>query len=357
MWKSDPCCRWAWHNSHLTRKIAKEQRITPVETKPKAGKKRPSRPRASLKDKLSNLHLLLRVPGFARWPLQVRFFSEDVHEKWQTWCATAADWTWSGISITLDNTPPSQLSVEERGQLDSESEEVRKQEDLNKARVSSLGIGYGIMKPHVEKSLQITASEPCLCAVCTQAFEAADSSMLVCSRPDCRAASHMACLARRFLEEEHEAAVLPKIGMCPNCKSVVHWVDMVKELSLRARGPKELGLLFRKPRKPNTRTKKVDNGFSSELMVEEAEDEHRQEDCSDDVEEGPLLAGGLDDNDSLPDDWHNFEDEEDAMSVTSIHSDVSSTIATMSPYQSRPAASRLKVVIEESDWDGAEVLD
>ena len=270
---------------------------------------------------------------------------------------TAADRTWSGISITLDNTPPSQLSVEERGQLDSDSERVRKQENLNKARVSSLGIGYGIMKSRVEKSLQITASEPCLCAVCTQAFEAGDSSMLVCPQPDCRATSHMACLARRFLDEEHEAAVLPKTGICPNCKSVVHWVDMVKELSLRARGAKELSLLFRKPRKNNTRTKKVDNRLFSEVMVEETEDDHHQENCSDEVGEGPLPAGVLDDNDSLPDDWHNFEDEEDAMSVTSTHSDVSSTIASMSPYQSRPAASRLKVVIEESDWDGAEVLD
>ena len=78
---------WAWHNAHLTRHITPDERISFATTRTKTNKtgkvsRRPGRPRTSLTDKLSNLHLLLRVPYFSQWPLEVRFFSEDVYKVW-----------------------------------------------------------------------------------------------------------------------------------------------------------------------------------------------------------------------------------------------------------------------------------
>src|SRR3954463_5640552 len=64
--------RWAWQNTHLTRHIPEPQRLTEARTtvriSPRSGKprKRPARPRISLTDKLSNLHVLLRVKSFER---------------------------------------------------------------------------------------------------------------------------------------------------------------------------------------------------------------------------------------------------------------------------------------------------
>ena len=99
---------WAWHNAHLTRHISPEQRISFAtarsKTKSKTAKTRrkPGRPRSSILDKLSNLHLLLRVPYFSKWPLEVRFFSEDVYHSWQGWCERVDEQVRPGIRIFLD---------------------------------------------------------------------------------------------------------------------------------------------------------------------------------------------------------------------------------------------------------------
>jgi len=356
-------CRWAWHNPHLTRKIAKEQRITPGEKPTKSGRKRPSRPRTSLELKLANLHLLLRAPGFARWPLQVHFFCDDVHQKWQTSCLTATEHIRKGIAIVLNNLPPTESLVDEKNPQDSKEEKARKKEEdipkqaaLNLARISSIDTSYSALRSHVTKSLELSLEGSTSCLVCTQFLEPESPTLLVCPQTDCGATFHVACLARIFLNKEQEVSVLPTSGDCPKCGAELQWIDLVKELSLRTRGAKELDRLLRKPRSRRTRTKNSENGLSSEVVVEETDDDYDDEDRSNEFDEGTIT--GLSGYEaSLPDDWHQPEEGEDAMSVTSIHSTISSTVEPSSPDQPRPGSSRLKAVIEESDWDGAEVLD
>lgn len=267
-------------------------------------------------------------------------------KKWQNLSYIAQGRLRSGIAVTLDDRPPSQFAVEEEHPEDSKDEKSRKRANLNKARLATLDVDYSGMKSHVRKGLDTLASKSSLCAVCSRDFDAEEPTMLVCPKSDCSATSHMSCLARRFIEEQ-EAVVLPTSGPCPTCKTIVHWIDLIKELSLRTRGSKELSQLFKKPRQRKMKTKKDDNGLSFEIVVEETDNDHDDE---------VLPAANVDDE-PLPDDWHRFEDEEDAISVTSLRSDVSSAVEPASPYKSGPAAPRLKLVIEESDWDGAEVLD
>lgn len=356
-------CRWAWHNSHLTRKIAKEERITPAGKPTKPGRKRPSRPRTNLGLKLANLHLLLRAPGFARWPLQVHFFCEDVYEEWQTSCKKATERLREGIEVVMNEIPPSELTAEERNPRGSKEEKARKKEEgipkqaaLNLARISSLDISYNALKCQITQSLELNLEGSTTCGVCDQVLESEDSTLLVCPQPNCGIAFHIACLARTFLDNEQEVSVLPTSGNCPNCSTRLQWIDLVKELSLRTRGAKELDRLLKKPRSRRTRTKNFENELSSQIVVEETDDDDDEEVRSNESDEGKG-PGPIGYEESLPDDWHQPNDDDDAMSATSIHSTISSTHEHSSPHQSRPGSSRLKAVIEESDWDGAEVLD
>jgi hypothetical protein len=57
------------------------------------------------------------------------------------------------------------------------------------------------------------------------------------------------------------------------------------------------------------------------------------------------------------DGWHYQEDDEDTMSVTSTASGVSSCFDAPSPSKKPGSAPRLGILVEDSDWDDAEVLD
>ena len=348
--------RWAWHNAHLTRKIAQAQRITRRETKPKRDGKRPARPRTGLENRLSNLHLLLRVPGFARWPLRLGFFSYDVYEKWQKSCSKATEKLRSGITVMLNYKPPFHLAVEEENLHGSSDEKVWKQADLNKTRIASLDIGYSSLKQHVVKVFHLVTSGITSCAICAQDLSGEEPTLLVCSQPHCCATFHTACLALRFLGEEQNA-VLPISGTCPTCGTVIQWADLVKELSLRRRGIKELNLLFRNPRQRSKNAKKNVDKNLADVVGKQSDDETNDDENDSKVfGEGIVCVSSVDD-DSLPDDWQNFVDEEDADSVTSLSTDTADTFMAISSSQPRVDKPKFKTVIEESDWDGAEILD
>ena len=69
---------WAWQNTHATRHIDADVRDQLRSKKKASPAKRRSRPPMSLDARLKNLHHLLVVKSFARWPLQLRFFAPDV---------------------------------------------------------------------------------------------------------------------------------------------------------------------------------------------------------------------------------------------------------------------------------------
>ncbi|SLM41481.1 excinuclease abc c subunit [Lasallia pustulata] len=344
---------WAWQNTHLTRHIAEDQRITVRETRirvsPKTRRTRrhPARPRISLIDKLSNLHLLLRVPSFSHWPLEIRFFCEDVFQVWQRWCARVEDETRPGVRLVLDVKPAEETAQDNEAPPSAQAtREERKGSDHGQGGVDGIDVGYRSMKAYVEKSLFLLAEgEATKCAVCTKELRTQVTTAVVCPKEGCRTASHMTCLAKRFLGENgSDRPLVPMNGSCPGCNAALKWIDLVKEMSLRIRGEKEVAQLMRKPRQRKTKVPKGKSTLPSGVVGSSDEE---------DFDDG-LLDADIVDEPLLEDEWvYRDEDDDDMILLTTAASES----RTPSPVRFGKPDQTLEMVIEDSDWDNAEVLD
>lgn len=181
--------------------------------------------------------------------------------------------------------------------------------------------------------------------------------MLVCPQADCAATTHLACLARKFLSGQEGNPVIPISGTCPRCTTKLQWAELIKELSLRARGVKAIAVLLKKERRVRkAKGKRADQDLSSDILVGETDDADEEE-PDEGLEIASALAGSLGEG-ALPDHWLNLgEVDDDMMSVTSADSGMSSGIESVDTLKGKSAPSRLEVVIEDSEWDDAEVLD
>lgn len=279
-----------------------------------------------LTDRLANLHLLLRAGSFDCWPLKVTFYAEDVFRVWTKWTSQQIEKLRPGITVALDSsaqsTEPIQDSTAPRG-------------------IHALDVTYAGVKAHLEKSQGlIEDSEWLHCVICKEGLPSKGAMALVCPADGCSAMTHIECLSKAFLRHNEEAMV-PTSGACPQCSTKLQWVDLVREMSLRIRGAEEIKKIFK------TRRKKKGEADANET-----------DDDSDDSEDV-----GMDDV-ALPedeDDWHELPESSDVEEVAAIRSDPSpiskapkaalfkrSTAAAAPPY-SEP-------VIEDSDWDEAEVI-
>ncbi|KAI9847940.1 MAG: Slx4p interacting protein [Sclerophora amabilis] len=365
---------WAWQNTHMTRHIPASQRITDyktsVRTSPKTGRarRRPQRPRASLIDKLSNLHLLLRVQTFRRWPLEVRFFCEDVFKVWERWAERVDGKIRDGIAITLDLKLPSE-DLEERdlqNPMGSQAKGKSKKDAFGKGGVEGIDVGYAGLKQHLEKSGTILGQgrEKC-CAICHGRIEHAFSVGATCPQQGCEAVSHLICLSQEFLRHEDSEDIVPTNGPCPRCHQISSWVDITKELSLRMRGPTEMEKLLKNAKVPREEqpqgvTKKPKKG--KKRPEQEADDAGREDQGIIESESDDSVhasdATNVIEMQSSPDDWIYREDsDDDMMSVASVASGNSNfSLGENSPSR-RKSDQRLEIVIEDSEWDDAEVLD
>ena len=326
---------WAWQHPHITKKIADNQRITLPKNNRNGQLK--GKPPLQLKGELSNLHLLLRVPGFARWPLQVRFFCEDVHLKWQK-LSEGYDAISSRIQILLEVKKSAEVAEDDGKPMSTQAKGRRRREALGKGGVEGIDVSYSGLKAHIKKSFSVLDPGKTIeCRICQKAVESETQLALVCSRDNCSTISHMNCLASHFLKSFGSgAAVLPTEGTCPGCKAELQWIDIVKELSLRTRGGKAVVHLLKEPR---TQTLKGSKAIESGAPQ---------------VDEDDLDGGATDDD--LPDDWL-YQEEDDLMSVTSATSGRSDNKDVASPIRPSTKEPRLKAVIEDSEWDEADILD
>ncbi|KAF6807178.1 giy-yig catalytic domain-containing protein [Colletotrichum sojae] len=229
---------WALTNPHLSFHIPDESRISRTTSYKKNGL--PRRPRATLASVLSNLHLLLRVPSFRRWPLTLHFFSRDVHTAWQS-VAASAEPLQSTLAVVTDfgpdpAAPPSDEPPAPWG-------------------IYALPVDHAPLKDYVGKGQAISAFErEGNCVVCDEALPHGQGLHAVCPNEDCEGVGHLPCWSRHLLQEEGESnAVVPTRGHCPQCGSPVKWADMMKELTLRERGTKEIEALFKTKRMKKTR--------------------------------------------------------------------------------------------------------
>lgn len=307
---------WAWQNGHLTRHISPGSRVTLAQTRerfsPRTGKvrKRNVRPRLSLSDRLLNLHALLRSPSFDKWPLRVTFYAEDVFRAWSK-ATVGKD---CGVEVRMD----------ESSRATSASIEGAK-------GIHAIDVGYSNVKEHLEKSQTLFQSTDTLsCTFCPTDLPPDGTMVLVCPTRGCDAAGHLECFGKAFSPQDDAGGFLPVKGHCPGCGSEHRWVDLVKEMTLRLRGQDEINKLF-KVRKP--RGKKT----AANSAVTAKDDEGSDED--------------LDEELPLEDDWNYLSDDDTTVPPQRIRSDPSPVQqkAFTFPTHSEP-------YIEDSDWDGAEVV-
>lgn len=335
--------RWAWQNPHVTKKIPDAERITwPAIRKQKSrrtGETRPvkGRPSMSLKDRISNLHLLLRVSSFTRWPLQVRFFSKEVHQLWRTWAERCNGTIRNGITVVLDSSP------------------AKPRDNPVQNAVQSLDIGYGQLKLWIARSLELTGNRSNRCSICARAIVGQGHAMLVCPEASCCATSHLACLARTFLDGQDGKSAIPLSGKCTKCNTQLRWADLVKELSLRTRGEKEVALLFKRRQRRGKGVGRVGEDLSSDVAVEEM-DETDEEDVEEDFVTASAYAASTDEKPSPRDCSFYVELDDDMTSVTSMDSEISDATESINVINQEPDASRVGFVIEDSE-DEAEIRD
>lgn len=317
------------------------------------------RPRPSLTDKLANLHLLLRVPSFARWSLRVHFFCQDVYDLWVRWSERVDTETKTGIDVVLDLKKPSEPSWEEEAPPSTQLEEKSKLQSIGQGGVEGIDVGYSTLTDHLDKGLFLLADgEKNSCAVCDENIGNDTALVLVCPEKECRAASHLNCLAQRFLHEEGErSTILPTSGRCPHCDSTLKWIKLVKELSLRLSGEAQIAKLLKKskPRRKVIRGGEnllsASNGKSKDDLKKQDHDQ-RSTDTDDD---GSSTGSTLEER--LQDDWRHQEEDENAMSETSNASGFSSCFDAPSPSKRQGSIPSLGIVVEDSEWEDAEVLD
>ena len=333
---------WAWHNAHLTRHIPSDKRLTFATTRTttssRTGKtrQRPGRPRTSLTDKLSNLHLLLRTNYFSKWPLEVKFFCEDVYRVWQTWCHRVDGQIRAGITVRLDL----KKHVPEK-KADQPLAKRRKTDSMGSGGVEGVDPTYRSLETVLEKGRFVfDVSAQLRCDICKAPLVLDRELITLCPHGECRSISHVTCLAEKFLREDPVASLVPIRGSCPGCKLDTVWVDLMKDLSLRVRGGKEMGKLLKQRRRRGTSADQIININSDE---DDDDDDEEEEEGGDSVR--PLTFADVVD-----------EDDDDASSVTSLDARFSDDSGIL---MGRPAAkaprSGLETVIEDSD-DEVEIL-
>lgn len=126
--------------------------------------------------------------------------------------------------------------------------------------IHALPLDHYPLATYLDKGQNITTFEQeGMCVVCHEHLEHDKGLYAICSNGECEGVGHLDCWSRHLLQQQGEhandAVLLPTEGRCPKCDGAVRWVDMMKELTLRTRGQKEVDKILRKHRKATGVTK------------------------------------------------------------------------------------------------------
>ncbi|EXJ76493.1 uncharacterized protein A1O5_01001 [Cladophialophora psammophila CBS 110553] len=343
---------WAWQNSHLTRHISPEQRISfaTIRTKTsRTGKttSRSGRPRTSLIDRLSNLHLLLRAPYFSKWPLEVRFFSEDAYRSWSTWCGRVDTQIRPEIQVHFDPPGPGTQQLEEftSAQPQPIQKKKKRTDRIGKGGVDGVDPTYARLQGVFEKSqFLLDEGDNQQCSVCAKIIDLRKSLFVICHTHNCQAISHIRCLADASRNKSQSASsIIPESATCPKCQQEHAWLALMQQVSLRHRGLTEVKKLLGKKSRG-----------SATVAAEILETESEEEDSPSEREEETLTARHVVDEET---EMSFNDDDEDTLSVASADSLVSMASNKSSRLAVKPDAGmeetdRLQIVIEDSEDEG-----
>lgn len=217
------------------------------------------------------------MPSFARWPLTLRLFDREVYVRWARYLASdGVEPLRATLDVVTDFKPPAVLEAEAKKEeaarrklvddLD-EDEEADGDEDEPEGPawgIHALPLDYTPLALYLEKGHNITTFErEGNCVVCLQHLEHDKGLFAICPNGECEGMGHVDCWSRHLLRQqgEEDGAVLPVDGRCPKCSGPVKWVDMMRELTMRTRGQKEVEKVLKRHRcatgvaKPKTNPK------------------------------------------------------------------------------------------------------
>jgi structure-specific endonuclease subunit SLX1 len=218
--------------------------------------------------------------------------------------------------------------------------------------VENLDFGYSSMKVHVEKSKQVLAKANNECAVCSRPMIHGENMLVVCGHNNCEAVSHLHCLSKHFLitGANGNDSMIPAEGSCPSCKKQAKWHMLIKELTLRIRGEKELAKLFkeRRPKKAGGEAE-VEAADEEFMTIEELE-----EDESDDFKviqefEAKVVEKVLKDN--------LFDNVTRKPSTAKDASKSKARVRNVTSPTRKRGRPRKQSQADETGWDNAEILE
>ena len=261
----------------------------------------------------------------------------------------------SSTRVLLDLTQREQADENDAAPLSPQAKGSRRGMVQDTGGVDGLSVDYSDLRAHHEQAVALLVEgQSSACCVCTEDLGSRVTTALICPAEHCKAASHMACLAKKFQETEgSQESVLPTFGRCPRCDIELRWIELVKEMSLRAHGEKKVARILKKPQELKVKSSK----YLGATVSENAEADKAPNDTivfANRLTEQSLQALGAED-DPLPEQWHELVVGDDDISVTSVESDFSSN--RRSPIRTKVQPRKMEVVIEDSEWDSAEVLD
>lgn len=206
--------------------------------------------------------------------------------------------------------------------------------DASLTGIYALDLGYSSLKPQIEKCQEVfDGKKSNECSICCTETPSTGFGTLVCPREGCRAASHLQCLSSAFLKAERQKmkdTIVPTSGNCPKCDAVLMWVDLVRDLSLRMRGEREIKAIF----KPKRAKKTV------------AVDDEMESASDDDVLDAAL---------PVEDDWHVLSDSSDDEPVVgNARSDPAPRTAAFK--RLILAQNHSEPVVQDSESDGGDIL-
>lgn len=297
-----------------------------------------SKPRLTLSIRLVNLHILLSAHSFRGWPLRLVFFAPDVYKTWQR--------------LTKDRLPlplkEDHVSLDESAVLAADNARATGMEHSPCTGIRALDVTYNTCKQPLERSLQVLASSrPIKCSHCGEAVAPTSQYLLVCPHRGCGSVYHMDCLARHG-QAKAEDLFLPLERQCLDCRETLHWIDLVKDVSLRTRGLREQTALFkRKGRKRAVNSSdEIASGLVQDLSASDDEQEDDDENTfRDDADDIVPASPDRDDG------WNELSDivapEDEAEKTLSSSSMVALTERTHDPLMNASL----------NTWDDADVLD
>ncbi|KAI4201345.1 MAG: hypothetical protein LQ346_002193 [Caloplaca aetnensis] len=133
------------------------------------------------------------------------------------------------------------------------------------------------------------------------------------------------------------------------------WIDLVREWSIRMRGEKDLAqiLRVRRVRKPKIAKSSMPSGDPS--AVSEGRGPTGESQILESLATAANILSTDTEDEPLPDDWQELVEDCDEQSMTGANTGLSSHYG--SPTRTKKQRQQLPAVIEDSEWDSAEVLD